>query len=269
MRILFWNVNGKDLTDHLCNIVKAHTVDVIVLNECKVSINETLRRLKSRVERSFLLPPSMSRKRFHCFIRNPVFDMSEIHLGFRASFRKLKLPSEVVVLGLVHGLDIRNNDAEIRQSAMQALAEEMRFVQQEHKIAKLVMLGDFNVNPFDRGMNIASGLNAMMTRECVVNKTRSFHGKHYDFYYNPMWSLLGDLSDGPAGTIYDTSNQGPYGWNMLDQVIIHHALVESFEGVQILTAAGSTSLLTPSGRPSTAVGSDHLPLLVAFNGDGK
>jgi exonuclease III len=266
---LFWNVNGKNLTDHVCEIVQAHTADVIVLNECKVSIDETLRQLKSRVASSFLLPSSMSTDRFHCFIRNPVVDMTEIHLGFRASFRQLKLRSEVVVLGLVHGLDIRNNDAEIRQAALQSLADDMRFVQQEHKIAKLVMLGDFNVNPFDRGMNIAPGLNAMMTRQCVVNKTRRFQGKDYDFYYNPMWGLLGDLHDGPAGTIYDTSNQGPYGWNMLDQVIVHHALVESFESVQILTGAGSTSLVTPSGRPSTAVASDHLPLLVTFNGDDK
>lgn len=102
MRILFWNVNGKDLTDHVCEIVQAHTADVIVLNECKVSIDETLRQLKSRVASSFLLPSSMSTDRFHCFIRNPVVDMTEIHLGFRASFRQLKPRSEGVVLGLVH-----------------------------------------------------------------------------------------------------------------------------------------------------------------------
>ena len=88
----------------------------------------------------------------------------------------------------------------------------------------------------------------------------------YDFYYNPMWSLFGDGSDGPAGTVYDMSNQGPYGWSMLDQVIINHSIVHGFESVRILTHAGNNCLTDAKGRPDARKASDHLPLIIKLKG---
>lgn len=81
-----------------------------------------------------------------------------------------------------------------------------------------------------------------------------------------MWSLLGDRSDGPPGTIYDTSSQGPYGWSMFDQVVLNHAIVSAFESVKILTLAGSKSLIDAKGRPDVTTGSNHLPIFVTLKG---
>jgi hypothetical protein len=120
------------------------------------------------------------------------------------------------------------------------------------------------MNPYDRGMNLAAGLNAMMTKECVKQGVRRHLNENYDFFYNPMWSLLGDLTDGPAGTVYDTSNQGPYGWNMLDQVVIHHSIVNMFDSVRILTSAGNYSLKDDNGRPDSKNASDHFPILLTL-----
>ena len=119
----------------------------------------------------------------------------------------------------------------------------------------------------DRGMNLAAGLNAMMTKSCIERGSRTHLEKEYDFYYNPMWSLLGDNTDGPAGTVYDTSNQGPYGWSMLDQVIINHSIVELFQNVRILTEAGTESLMNSKGHPDAKNASDHFPILVDFRGE--
>jgi exonuclease III len=161
-------------------------------------------------------------------------------------------------------VDIRNYDPATRQSFAEGLATEMRFVQREKKTNRLILLGDFNMNPFDRGMNLAPGLNAMMTKACVTSGYRTYLSERYDFYYNPMWSLFGDNTDGPAGTIYNTSSQGPYGWSMLDQVIIHHTVVGLFHRVKILTEAGTESLMNKNGRPDTNNASDHFPILVSF-----
>ena len=168
------------------------------------------------------------------------------------------------LLVLVHGVDIRNYDREARQEFAQLLANDLRFFQEEKKTNKLILLGDFNMNPFERSMNLAAGLNAMMTKTCVEPGSRTYLDKSYDFYYNPMWSLFGDNTDGPAGTIYDTSSQGPYGWNMLDQVIIHHSIVGLFHSVKILTEAGAESLMNRKGHPDTKTASDHFPILVSF-----
>jgi hypothetical protein len=133
----------------------------------------------------------------------------------------------------------------------------------------MIVLGDFNMNPYDRGMNLAKGLNAMMTRQCIAKGFRTHLTEQYEFYYNPMWSLLGDNSDGPAGTIYDTSNQGPYGWSMYDQVLINQSIVSMFRDVRILTHAGKSPLVDENGRPDRENASNHLPILVTLRGGSK
>jgi len=263
-RIIFWNVNNKDLTQLVCSLATATTADVVVLNENSVSSNSTLRELKAAVSPDFLVPNFISEKRFHCFRRKARLDMSEVHNGFRTSVRKLHLGTQQILLMLVHGVDIRNYDTESRQEFAHLLSSEIQLVQEQQGTEKVLLLGDFNMNPYDRGMNLAAGLNAMMTKECVKQGVRRHLNKNYDFFYNPMWSLLGDLTDGPAGTVYDTSNQGPYGWNMLDQVVIHHSIVNMFDSVRILTSAGNYSLKDDNGRPDSRNASDHFPILLTL-----
>lgn len=265
-RIIFWNVQRKDLTQLVCDLALATGADVLVLNECAVPISITLQALTKTVDRLFFVPESSSENRFHCFCRHAALDLAEVHKGFRTSVRKLRLGSKYALLGLVHGVDMRNYDLETRQSVAQSLADEIRFVRSEHNNNHLILLGDFNMNPYDRGMNLAMGLNAMMTRTCVTAGNRTFLGKQYDFYYNPMWSLFGDRSEGPPGTVYDTSNQGPYGWNMLDQVVINHSIVDEFEDVRIMTYAGSNCLTDTKGRPDSSKASDHLPIMIKMKG---
>jgi len=265
-RIVFWNVNRKDLTGAVCALAKSTVADVIILNESTVSSSAILRALQRNVSADFYLPAFISEKRFHCFCRNPTLDLSEIDSGFRTSTRKYKLGNQMFLLVLLHGLDMRNYDDEARRSFMQDVIRDLNFVREDKQNNKLILLGDFNMNPYDRVMNSAEGLNAMMTRSCAAKETRQHLGKKYDFYYNPMWSLLGDNTKGPAGTAYDTSNQGPYGWSMLDQVVLHHSIIPFFNKVEILTEAGGYSFMDKNGRPDAKNASDHFPIVVDFCG---
>ena len=265
-RIVFWNVKRKNLTQLVCELALATEADVLVLNESSAPISTTLEALNTNVDRHFFVPESNSENRFHCFCRNTALNLTEVHKGFRTSVRKLRLGPKQALLALVHGLDIRNYDSETRQSYAQSLADELRFVKSQQGHNRLIVMGDFNMNPYDHGMNLAMGLNAMMTRACVAAGHRTFLGKQYELYYNPMWSLFGDLSEGPAGTVYDTSNQGPYGWSMLDQVVINHSITNEFQSVRILTHAGSSCLTDAKGRPDSSKASDHLPIMLKLKG---
>ena len=168
------------------------------------------------------------------------------------------------MLTLVHGVDPRNHDPAMRMSSMQEISSELKLVSQQQNNRRLILLGDFNMNPYDMGMNLPAGLNAMMTRVCTERGYRTHNEMKYDFYYNPMWSLFGDNTKGPAGTVHDTSSQGPYGWSMFDQVIMHHSVIDLFEEVSILTNAGAASLASSKGRPDALNASDHFPILVRF-----
>lgn len=267
IRLLFWNVNNRDLTEYVYALARSTKADIVVLNENLVSSSRTLLALREKVCADFFIPPCTSEDRFHCFCTRQDLDLSEIHNGSRTSVRRWRVGTDKALLAFVHGIDIRNYDKEARQSYAQSIADEMRFVSEQQNTRKMVMLGDFNMNPYDSGMNLPTGLNAMMTRACTVAGYREYIGKKYDFYYNPMWSNFGDNSDGPAGTIYDTSNQGPYGWSIVDQVVIHHSLVPIFENVRILTEAESLSLMNKKGRPDGNRISDHFPIIVNFRSE--
>lgn len=271
LRIVFWNVNKKNLNHYVCSITASTNADVVVLLENGVSSKETLQSLRVNVSPNFYYPRIIStdREKFHCFCRNPELDLSEIHSELRMSARLFQIGQHKALLVLVHGHDIRNHGDSQWQFATTEIADTVKLLQNQKHTNKLILLGDFNLNPFDWGMNDARGLNAMMTKACVKSGRRTLNEKEYDFYYNPMWSLFGDNTDGPAGTIYNTSGQGFYGWSMLDQVIVHHSVVEFFGSVKIVTKAGTKSLLSRSGHPDANNASDHFPILVEFCEEGQ
>jgi len=72
--------------------------------------------------------------------------------------------------------------------------------------ARTVLIGDLNMNPFEAGMIAADGLNAVMDKRIAAKGFRKVSGKRMQFFYNPMWSRLGDESIGPSGTFYYRSS---------------------------------------------------------------
>ena len=64
---------------------------------------------------------------------------------------------------------------------------------------RTVIVGDFNMNPFEPGMAGILGFQAVMDRRIAQRITRTVDRKEYSFFYNPMWSRLGDLSKDHQG----------------------------------------------------------------------
>ena len=240
--------------------------DVLVVNEPPGDVDETalLQGLRE-IAADFQEPPTGPDRRFRCYTRDADLDLTQMHSGSRTSVRRLRLGGEVLLMAFVHGLDVRNYSDARRQSFAERVAGELRFAASQQGTDRLVIVGDFNMNPYDPGMTLAAGLNSVMTRACAARGSRSEHDRSYEFFYNPMWNLFGDDTPGPAGTVWDGSGQGPYGWSMFDQVLIHHSLVPRFRGVRILTKAGGVTLTTPNGRPDGHTASDHFPILVTLS----
>jgi hypothetical protein len=78
-----------------------------------------------------------------------------------------------------------------------------------------------------------------------------------------MWSFFGDLSPGASGSIYYSKNQGQYGWNMFDQVLLHHSLSHFLMDVQIIHKHPGIPLDNARGHPNSKM-SDHFPLFVTL-----
>jgi hypothetical protein len=129
---------------------------------------------------------------------------------------------------------------------------------------RTVLVGDFNMNPFESAMVATEGLHSVMSRRVADRHVRTVQGREYRFFYNPMWGHFGDAESNTAGSyFYDGAEHVNYFWNMFDQVLLRPELTQGFDPGQlrILTSAGTLSLVRSDGRPDRATCSDHLPIV--------
>lgn len=263
LRILFWNAHRHDLSSQVTVLADNYSVDTIVLAEYGGCPHAALSSLQQQVDSRFSAPFSTS-DRFLLFTRWAAPEFEEVLNSERFSVRKCSHGNSIALLAIFHGLDPYNNDVHHRSSFALEKMRDLRKAMNEFNTKKALVIGDFNLNPFDPVMNQASGFNAMMTKSCISRGSRRVVGQEYDFFYNPMWSFLGDLSPGSPGSIYYRGRQGQFGWNMFDQVLVHHSLISNFVEVQIINGHASIPLSSPRGHPNPVV-SDHFPLLVTLS----
>jgi hypothetical protein len=141
-----------------------------------------------------------------------------------------------------------------------------RIVEREDQVGhrRTVLVGDFNMNPFESGMVGAAALHSVMSRQVSSRGSRTVQGQVYPLFYNPMWNHLGDSRGDTAGTyFYDNAQHVNYFWNTFDQVLLRPELAEHFDpnGLKIVTSAGDRILVRPDGRPDNTNSSDHLPIV--------
>lgn len=264
MKTLFWNVNRRNLQTEICEIANTHDIDAIAVVESDLPLNDMCKELRKRVNRNFFIPRA-ELGRVQLFSRLKEHDLSEVHAEKRMSIRRLVIGSSFINLCIVHLVDKFNWDEQNQLALTTLLSKKIREFEAEHDNSSTIVLGDFNMNPFDPPMRVVSCLNAMMTRECVRKEARIQQGESFPYFYNPMWGHFGDRSKGPAGTFYHTSSShGTSGWNMIDQVLLRPKALPSFVDVEILTSTGTNKLTLSNGRPDALGGSDHLPILLSL-----
>lgn len=120
------------------------------------------------------------------------------------------------------------------------------------------------MNPFESGMVATEGLHSVMSRRIANRHVRTVQGREYRFFYNPMWGHFGDAETDTAGSyFYQSAEHVNYFWNVFDQVLLRPEVAKGFDPAQlrILTSVGGRSLVRKDGRPDSASGSDHLPIV--------
>jgi endonuclease/exonuclease/phosphatase family metal-dependent hydrolase len=127
-----------------------------------------------------------------------------------------------------------------------------------------LVIGDFNMNPFDKGMISVSAFNALPCARIAKNGSRTFDGRSYKYFYNPSWNLLGDRNDTPGTYFHRTPSGLSHYWNTLDQVIVRPSLSDAIDKqtFRALISAGGKSLISNDRLPDC---SDHLPITLTLN----
>ena len=265
---LFWNLQKKPLGGLVGELAEAHEVDVLILTECTVPTYVMLEALNRGTGPMFHITDSECDEiviytRFSSEFLQKQLDDS------RLTIRRLRLPGskEILIAALHHPSKLCWNNAS-QSAECYRVSSTIRSVEEEVGHRRTVLVGDFNMNPFEDAIVAATGLNAVMARMVATRGTRTVLAHEYPFFYNPMWGHFGDALEGPSGTFYDgRSEHVTYFWNMFDQVLIRSELLSMFRNdeLKILSGGADTSLLTAKGLPNTSVASDHLPILFRLN----
>jgi hypothetical protein len=143
------------------------------------------------------------------------------------------------------------------------LAQQIDTEEQRVGHRRTVVVGDFNMNPFENGMVAAGALHAVSSRRVASRVTRTVQKREYQFFYNPMWGHFGDIASETAGSYYySRAEHVNYFWNVFDQVLIRPSLAEAFNpsSLAIVRTAGARSLIGIDGKPDSVQFSDHLPI---------
>lgn len=262
-KFLFWNLNQRGIPDLIARVAWEELVDVLILAECGSSPARMLEALNAeRTEYDFGFS---SCPRLRVFTRFDAGMMPPLWESERITIRRLTLPGRHAVLVAGVHLPSKVNVSEESQVFESIhLARAIDEVEKQEKHRRTLVMGDLNMNPFEAGVvGARGGLHAVASREVAQRFVRTVQRENYRFFYNPMWSHLGDRNDAGGTYYYDGGEAVCYFWNMYDQVLLRPALTFRFapEHVRILTEAGGVPLLA-QGRPDRSVGSDHLPVVV-------
>jgi len=260
----FWNVHKNSLTQTISDLAHQHNVDVLILAESDTNVNKLLAELNAADAPHFQFTFGLCKRikiytKFSREFIKPVFESD------RLTVRHLQLPAQTdILLAAIHFPSKLFFTEASQASECFELAKSIRVVEEKLGHARTILVGDFNMNPFEFGMVAANGLNAVMTKKIAARQTRKLQNKEYSFFYNPMWSHFGDGKEElPGGSYYyERSENVLYYWNLFDQVLIRPSLIPFFPSasLRILSKIGSRSLVSESGIPDKVIASDHLPI---------
>lgn len=259
MNYVFWNTNNKNHVKLILDIVSEYDIDVIILAEYPENGIANLIFELNKIQ-DFYSIPTVKNERIH-FISK--LKPSKIELLDENNYVRFVSfldddTKEVINLGLLHlssKLCANELDMLIQINKINSMLEEI-----EKENNKSILIGDFNMNPFEIGMLSANGFHAF-PRMIESNKiSRSILGEEKKFFYNPMWKYL-IKEDDPIGSYYYTSG-GAYTlhWHVFDQILIRPQLINFLDTVELISTLTKSSFIK-NNKPNKEI-SDHLPIFL-------
>jgi len=271
MIIAFWNIQKKNLSSILVDLAKNEQIEILCLAEATDQTVLDFLRIINRMlpSRNFQEVPSKRGKiRILTSYNLGLFlDCATYYESKRWTAHLITLPNKFRFNLITVHFFSKVNWSEI-SLALECvnLSRDIIKIENKNSCSESLLIGDFNMNPFEHGMVAANGLNAIQDLDYAAKSPmgRTIDGTKYNFFYNPMWNFFGDESV-PYGTHYfRPSGHVSHEWHVYDQIILRPSLKRNYKkgDVKIVTKVGSEQLTKAYNRPDKKMYSDHLPVLI-------
>lgn len=274
---LFWNLKNRNLTNDLVTLCQENEVDVLILAESE-GIEKTvfLEAVNQGQSTNFFCPTNTS-DRLSFFVKEPLrikysLDDNDSHVAIREICLPTGLRILLVALHLSSKLYRKGKDqAEQASEIIQTIEKAEKKVGHTNTL----VIGDFNMNPFETGLVGAKQFHAVMDPQTAREDSRAVGPNKRRYFYNPMWEKMGNTSVGPPGTYYyRAEGYFTYFWNTFDQVLLRPDLIDYFSNDQLRIidkiSEKRSLLIVKEGKTKGRIDgniSDHLPILITLKED--
>jgi len=264
---LFWNLNRKPLIEEVVQLCSIHDVDVLILAEVNFSDSELQRQLKAKTKSVYFEEHSdfstQKLKFFHRYSSESTFSVFDNTYG-SLTVKSVRPPLGMSILvAAVHLTSKRFADDNEQSSQAQLIVKDIENVEKVVGHCRTLVIGDFNMSPFEGGLVNSDAFHSVMSQSTALKRQRVVRQTNRNYFYNPMWSRLGDGSEGPPGTYYYSSSRNrEFFWHTFDQVLLRPDLLPVFkmENLKVLTEIGDIPLLRAHKIDRSF--SDHLPIMI-------
>lgn len=259
MKYLFWNTNKKDINKELIKLIIELKCDIIALAEYTNLAKELVDALWMKGY-FYVAVPKIGCDRIQILIKEEFRNIE--HLDEQSYYTIKGITNdkeEFILITFLHLSSKLHAGEEDMLIFVKDIKQRLEALENKFNTKKSIILGDFNMNPFEKPMVMAAGFHALSCKRTAKMKKRRVKGKEYSTFYNPMWNNFGDNNIVPGSYFYATSKQTSYFWNIFDQVIVRPEISDYIRNVKFINCIDNIKLINENGRPNAKI-SDHLPL---------
>lgn len=269
MNYLFWNICKKDddIKKYIIDIIIEENIDVAVFAEC-ISI-DLLKNICSILEKNL-------DKKFYINGISPsdkdrikmisIYDTNKmLFIYSKKNYCIAKVEDEYFgsqLIAMVHfPSKLCGGCYEERNLLASEISKDIAELEDKYKLDNTILIGDFNCNPFESPIRSIAGFNAVSSAFVSRRKTKCSKGIKKKYFFNPMWSYMGEYSKSPGTYFYRSSGAENLYWNTLDQVLLRPSLIDYIAGdkaIRVVSEVNGSRLYDENGLPCI---SDHFPII--------
>lgn len=259
MVYIFWNTkNEEKINDYVEKIIEEYSPDFFGLAEYSADGFFLQNKLKKKGLEYAYIPRISSR--LDMFYKGKVKEI--IHCADSKYYTVKIMPYEKQsqIISIVHLPSKMYSDLSGNAEIVHDMLEDIKRIKEKKNINGVVIVGDFNMNPFESPMIEATALQAISSRKIVVEKKmRVYKDRNREFFYNPMWNFLGDEKFPIGSYYYKSASNSALFWNTFDQFIVNNIFANKviLEKIKFIDTVSDLPLYNRNGKPTV---SDHFPL---------
>lgn len=266
MNFIFWNIHHNPETfPIIVELLLKYDVDVFSIAEFPIQQKWKIINLLDAYGYKLQEPIMVVKNKIEYIHKNNI-SFERIDTGQRYSANQLSLGSMNINFIGCHLVDKRNFNEATQAQHARGFSRYIRGIENNAKNSRTIVVGDFNMNPFENGMIEIDALNSVHSLSIASKKIRKYNKEEYPFFYNPMWKFYAKSPININGTYYcQNSNTNSLYWNIFDQVLIRAPLIPYFiyDSLNIIHSLPNYSLITKNNLINR-IFSDHLPIFFSL-----